>query len=177
MLLPHGVQPQLLKVDDRRREIARPPADEGPRSVWPQDPPPDTPVSDGSTSIVFSPPPPVATCSSCTLPRSLCLFLETLFDTQVDAHDSAEAAQEDAILKEEGVAEIEEERSTQIAAVADGIDPKKEAARICERHIRDAVSCLGLSCRWSRKHNNDIRAASRHYSDKNIGEVYERWAC
>lgn len=28
----------------------------------------------------------------------------------------------------------------QIAAVADGADPKKEAARIRERHIRDAVS-------------------------------------
>lgn len=44
------------------------------------------------------------------------------------------------------MAEIEEERATQIAAVADGIDPKKEAARIRERHIRDSVrvKCRGV---------------------------------
>lgn len=57
-----------------------------------------------------------------------------------DAQDAQEAAQEDARLRAEAVAEIEEERVTQIAAVVDGADPKKEAARIRERHIRDAVS-------------------------------------
>lgn len=41
------------------------------------------------------------------------------------------------------MADIEEERATQIAAVADGVDPKKEAARIRERHIHDAVSTEG----------------------------------
>ncbi|CAM9892070.1 unnamed protein product, partial [Ectocarpus sp. 13 AM-2016] len=74
---------------------------------------------------------------------------------EVDAHDSAEAAQEDATLQAEGVAEIEEERSTQIAAVADGIDPKREAARIRERHIRDATALE----KELKQHCKDQRAA------------------
>eukprot|EP00752_Nemacystus_decipiens_P010330 g9202.t1 len=57
-----------------------------------------------------------------------------------DAKDAQEAALQDSRLQAEGVAEIEEERATQIAAVADGADPKKEAARIRERHIRDAAA-------------------------------------
>ena len=57
-----------------------------------------------------------------------------------EAQDAQDAAQLDARMQAEGAADIEEERATQIAAVADGADPKKEAARIRERHIRDAVS-------------------------------------
>lgn len=38
------------------------------------------------------------------------------------------------------MAELEEERATQLAAVADDVDPKKEAARIRERHTSHAVS-------------------------------------
>lgn len=62
------------------------------------------------------------------------------FVLQEDAQDAQEAAQQDARLQAEGVAEIDEERARQIAAVDDGADPKKEAARIRERHIRDSVS-------------------------------------
>ncbi len=57
-----------------------------------------------------------------------------------DARGAQEVAQLDTQLQAEGVAEIEEERAMQMAAVADGVDPKKEAARIRERHIRAAVS-------------------------------------
>lgn len=78
-----------------------------------------------------------------------------------DALDAQEAAQQDARLQAAGVADIEEERATQIAAVADGVDPKKEAARIRERHIHDAVSrnrgwggevligIMGTVCIWT----------------------------
>lgn len=59
---------------------------------------------------------------------------------KADARDVKETAEEDARLQAVGVAEMEQERETQMAAVADGIDPKKEAARIRERHVRDAVS-------------------------------------
>lgn len=57
-----------------------------------------------------------------------------------DALHAQEAARQDAKLEAAGVAEIEEERATQLAAVADGVDPKKEVARIRERHISHAVS-------------------------------------
>lgn len=57
-----------------------------------------------------------------------------------DALHAQEAAQQDVQLEAAGVVEIEEERAAQIAAVADDVDPKKEAARIRERHILDAVS-------------------------------------
>lgn len=69
-----------------------------------------------------------------------------------DVQDAQEAAEQDVRLKAEGVAEIAEERATQIAAVADGVDPKKEAARIRERHIREAVSttCRGNTFRKTR---------------------------
>ncbi|CAM9391070.1 unnamed protein product, partial [Pylaiella littoralis] len=59
--------------------------------------------------------------------------------TEEDALHAQEAAQQDARLEAAGVGEIEEERATQIAAVADNLDPKQEAARIRERHIRDAA--------------------------------------
>ncbi|CAM9214458.1 unnamed protein product, partial [Scytosiphon promiscuus] len=53
-----------------------------------------------------------------------------------DARDAKEAAEEDARLQAAGVVDIEQERDTQMAAVADGVDPKKEAARMRERHMR-----------------------------------------
>lgn len=83
-----------------------------------------------------------ASCPSCT-PLSIDDAFSTVSSNdrpKEDARDAQEAAQLDRQMQAEGVAEIEEERATQTAAVADGVDPKKEAARIRDRHIRDAVS-------------------------------------
>lgn len=71
----------------------------------------------------------------------LCLF-RTRRNPKEDALNAQEAVQQDAQLQAAGEADIEEERAIQIAAVEDGIDPKKEAARIRERHIHDAVSTM-----------------------------------
>lgn len=79
-------------------------------------------------------------CEPCDRPPPNLFAAPPHFVPKEDAQDAQEAALQDARLQAEGVAEIEEERATQIAAVAEGADPKKEAARIRERHVRDTVS-------------------------------------
>lgn len=81
-----------------------------------------------------------------------------------DARALQEASQRDASLEEAGVAKIEEERARQRSAVADDVDPQKEAARIRDKHTRHlvrartressrrvglSVSCMSSYCRNS----------------------------
>lgn len=58
---------------------------------------------------------------------------------QEDARAVEEASQQDALIRAEGKAAIEEERMKQKSATADDVDFEKEVARIRDKHDRDMV--------------------------------------
>lgn len=58
---------------------------------------------------------------------------------QEDARAIEEAKQEDASIRAEGKAAMEEERIKQMAATADDLDFEKEIARIRDKHDGDMV--------------------------------------
>lgn len=63
---------------------------------------------------------------------------------QEDARAVEEASQQDALIRAEGKAAIEEERMKQMSATADYVDFEKEIVRIRDKHDRDMVGIESL---------------------------------